>query len=39
MPDALRTRFLNFLKERGSDPGARRDLLHLMMSTPEYQTT
>ena len=39
MPPALRERTLAFLSENGSSPAARRDLLHLLMSTPEYQLT
>jgi len=39
MPPALRGRALAFLSENGSSPAARRDLLHLLMSTPEYQLT
>ncbi|MCX6964819.1 MAG: DUF1800 domain-containing protein [Verrucomicrobia bacterium] len=39
MPPALRDRTLAFLSENGSSPAARCDLLHLLMSTPEYQLT
>lgn len=39
-PDAVWMRkFIDFSKERGDSPKARRDLLHLMMSTPEFQLT
>jgi len=37
MPPALRERTLTFIAEKGSSASARRDLLHLLMSTPEYQ--
>jgi len=37
MPPALRERTLTFISEKGSSASARRDLLHLLMSTPEYQ--
>lgn len=37
MPPALRDRTLEFLSENGDSPSARRDLLHLLMATPEYQ--
>jgi uncharacterized protein (DUF1800 family) len=37
MPPALRERTLAFLAENGSSAAARRDLLHLLMATPEYQ--
>jgi hypothetical protein len=38
---AERERFVAYLRERGSksDDSTLRDLLHLMMSTPEYQLT
>ena len=39
MPPALRDRTLAFLSENGSSPAARCDILHLLMSTPEYQLT
>lgn len=37
MPPALHGRTLAFIAEKGSSADARRDLLHLLMSTPEYQ--
>lgn len=38
MPSALRERTMAFLRRKGaSAPAARRDLLHLLMATPEYQ--
>jgi len=37
MPDALRERTIEFLAKNGNSASARRDLLHLLMSTPEYQ--
>ena len=37
MPTPLRERTLAFLAEKGTSPAARRDLLHLLMSTPEFQ--
>jgi hypothetical protein len=39
MPAALRERTISMLKENGASPAARRDLLHLLMSTPEFQLT
>ena len=39
MPAPLRERTLAFLAEKGTSPAARRDLLHLLMSTPEFQLT
>ena len=39
MPPPLRERTLAFISENGSSAAARRDLLHLLMSTPEYQLT
>jgi hypothetical protein len=39
MPPPLRERTLTFIAENGSSAAARRDLLHLLMSTPEYQLT
>ncbi len=39
MPPPLRERTLAFISEKGSSAAARRDLLHLLMSTPEYQLT
>lgn len=37
MPAPLRERTLAFLAEKGTSPAARRDLLHLLMATPEFQ--
>lgn len=37
MPPPLRERTLAFISEKGDSPAARRDLLHLLMSTPEFQ--
>ncbi len=37
MPPSLRERTLAFLSENGTSSPARRDLLHLLMATPEYQ--
>jgi hypothetical protein len=39
MNEALRKKFLSFLNGHPSGRGARRDLIHLMMSTPDYQLT
>ncbi len=36
---ALRERFAGFLEGKTRDPATCRDLLHAMMSTPEYQVT
>ena len=37
MPPPLRERTMAFLAENGTSSSARRDLLHLLMATPEYQ--
>lgn len=37
MPPVLGERARVFLAENGTSPSARRDLLHLLMSTPEFQ--
>ncbi len=37
MPPTLRERTLAFISEKGDSSAARRDLLHLLMSTPEFQ--
>ncbi len=39
MPPALRKRTLDFLSENGTSSSTRRDLLQLLMATPEYQLT
>lgn len=39
MPISLRGRTRDFLSENGDSPSARRDLLQLLMATPEYQLT
>ncbi len=39
MTDGLRNQFLAFLNEHPADKKFRRDLIHLMMSTPDYQIT
>ena len=39
MPDSLRQKAKDFLVSNGSGAAARRELLHLVMSTPEYQLT
>lgn len=39
MPDSLRQKAKDFLVANGSGATARRELLHLVMSTPEYQLT
>jgi len=35
----LSTKFSSYLKDHGTGIAARRDLIHLMMSTPDYQLT
>ena len=37
MPPPLRERTLAFLAEKGTSRASRRDLLHLLMATPEFQ--
>jgi len=34
-----RERFIAFVREHGTDDGTKRDLVHLFLSTPEYQLT
>jgi hypothetical protein len=35
----LRDKTLHLLEKNGSSPAARRDIVHLLMSTPEFQLT
>lgn len=37
MPAPLRQRTMAFLAENGDSPASRRDLLHLLLATPEFQ--
>lgn len=39
MPPPMRARAIAFLKDHGSSPASRKDLLHLLLSTPEFQLT
>lgn len=39
LPPEDRQRFIEFVKERGTDDEAIKDLVHLFLSTPEYQLT
>lgn len=39
MNPALRTKTMDFLKANGESPAVRRDLVHLLLSTPEFQLT
>lgn len=39
LPEPLKEKFLEYLRTHGTGAPARRDLLHLMMSTPDYQLT
>ena len=39
LPASLNARFIDYLATHGTGDAARRDLLHLMMSTPDYQLT
>jgi len=39
LPEPLKEKFLTYLRTHGTGAPARRDLLHLMMSTPDYQLT
>jgi hypothetical protein len=39
LPPEDRQRFIGFVRERGTDDEAIKDLVHLLLSTPEYQLT
>lgn len=39
MSPALRAKTVDFLKTNGNSPAVRRDLVHLLLSTPEFQLT
>ena len=39
MSPTLRTKTMDFLKANGESPSVRRDLVHLLLSTPEFQLT
>jgi len=39
MTEELRKKFLSYFEEHPTGTNARRDLIHLMMSTPDYQLT
>lgn len=39
MSPTLREKTLHLLEKNGSSPAARRDIVHLLMSTPEFQLT
>ncbi len=39
LPESIRVKVVDFLNTNGSSSESRRELLHLIMSTPEYQLT
>jgi hypothetical protein len=39
MSTALREKTMDFLKNNGRSPASHRDLIHLLMSTPDFQLT